>query len=147
MEEELARLRLAVREELDAIVNLLHPGPSSVFVGTAGTITTLASIEQGLLEYDPVRINRTVLAREFIDDIVRTLGKFTIEQRRSIRGLDTGREDIILAGAIVSQEIMERFRYQSMLVSDWGLREGIVFDLYDKIVKSGNDEKRRTRNE
>jgi len=133
--EELALLRRSVREELEVHSAQLHPGPSYVFVGTAGTITTLAAIDQGLAEYDPARINRTVLTREFIDDIVLKLGALTIEQRRAICGLDPGREDIILAGAIVTQEIMEHFHYVSMLVSDWGLREGIVFDLYEKIVK------------
>ena len=74
-----------------------------------------------------------MLTREFIDDIVVTLGALPLEERRAIRGLEPGREDIILAGAIVSQEIMERFGYASMIVSDWGLREGIVLDLYEKI--------------
>jgi exopolyphosphatase/pppGpp-phosphohydrolase len=32
----------------------------------------------------------------------------------------------------VAQEIMERCKARLMLVSDWGLREGIVFDLYEK---------------
>ncbi|HSQ77792.1 MAG TPA: hypothetical protein VLN91_02770, partial [Nitrospirota bacterium] len=132
--EELALLRRSVREELEVHAQL-HPRPSYVFVGTAGTITTLAAMYQGLAEYDSARINRTVLTREFIDDIVLKLGALTIEQRRAIRGLDPGREDIILAGAIVTQEIMEHFHYVSMLVSDWGLREGIVFDLYEKIIK------------
>ncbi len=133
--DELERLRCSVREALEQQSALLRPGPARIFVGTAGTITTLAAIDQGLAEYDPKKINRSVLTREFIDDIVLKLGSLTLEERRAIRGLEPGREDIILAGAIVAQEIMDRFHYTSMLVSDWGLREGIVFDLYDKIVK------------
>ncbi len=56
----------------------------------------------------------------------------TLQERRMIRGLDPGREDIVLAGAVVVQEVMRRFGYTSMLVSDWGLREGIVLDLHDR---------------
>ncbi len=138
LREELARLSSVVAEELETAAARLRLAPASIFVGTAGTVTTLASIAQGLSEYDPARINRTVLTRAFIDDIVPMLAGMTIEQRRSIRGLDKGREDIILAGAIVTREIMKRFHYESMLVSDWGLREGIVFDLYDKIVKANH---------
>jgi exopolyphosphatase/pppGpp-phosphohydrolase len=34
---------------------------------------------------------------------------------------------------VVVQEVMERFGFTTMVVSDWGLREGIVLDLYKKI--------------
>jgi exopolyphosphatase/guanosine-5'-triphosphate,3'-diphosphate pyrophosphatase len=131
--EELMLLRAAVRRELVGHAASFHPDPASVFIGTAGTITTLAAIDQGLEVYDPARINRSVLTRASVDDIVGKLGSMTIESRRGVRGIEQGREDIILAGAVVTQEIMQQFRYTSMFVSDWGLREGIVLDLYEKL--------------
>jgi exopolyphosphatase/pppGpp-phosphohydrolase len=30
---------------------------------------------------------------------------------------------------------MERYGFKKLLVSDWGLREGIVFDLFEKLSK------------
>ena len=113
---------------------MIKPGPFCVFIGTAGTITTLAAIDQGLVTYDPRRINRYVLTREALDEIVQRLETSTLAERRTIRGLEKGREDIILAGALIAQEIMKKFGYTSMLVSDWGLREGILFDLHDRIL-------------
>jgi len=133
--EELERLRRSVREALEQQSALLRPGPACVFAGTAGTITTLAAMDQKLSVYDPDRINRSMLTRSAIEGMVRTLSESTLKERRDIPGLEHGREDIILAGAIVTREIMERFGFATILVSDWGLREGIVFDLYDKIVK------------
>jgi exopolyphosphatase/guanosine-5'-triphosphate,3'-diphosphate pyrophosphatase len=138
-------LRSAIRMELESRGRALQPVPSCIFVGTAGTITTLAAIDQGLDTYDPGRINRYVLTREVIDDIVERLSRMSLNDRRILRGLEPGREDIILAGAVVAQEIMARYRYVSMLVSDWGLREGIVLDLYEKLqnqryhTKDSND--------
>jgi exopolyphosphatase/guanosine-5'-triphosphate,3'-diphosphate pyrophosphatase len=67
--------------------------------------------------------------------MVRMLCRSTITARRKIVGLEQGREDIILAGAVVIQEIMQKSGFTNMLVSDWGLREGILFDLYDKIIQ------------
>jgi exopolyphosphatase/guanosine-5'-triphosphate,3'-diphosphate pyrophosphatase len=131
--EELAKLQMAVRSELSEHAASLQPGPASVFVGAGGTITTLASVDQGLEKYDAERINRSVLTRAFIDRIVLKLGSMTLEARRGIRGLERGREDIIVAGAVVTQELMRHFRYPSIVVSDWGLREGIVLDLYEKL--------------
>lgn len=137
MPEGLFRLRQAIGIELDKYGEMLQRKPDSILIGTAGTITTLAAIDQGLLSYDPDRINHAELTRGSLDEIIETLGSSTIEERRSIAGLERGREDIILAGALVAQEIMGRFGYASMLVSDGGLREGIVLDLYEKIVAQG----------
>jgi exopolyphosphatase/guanosine-5'-triphosphate,3'-diphosphate pyrophosphatase len=134
-DEELKQLRRSVREELDRQNALVCLAPECTLAGTAGTITTLAAMDQKLAEYEPDRINRSTLTRSAIDSIVRTLSESTLEERRDLPGLERGREDIILAGAIVIQEIMERFGFREILVSDWGLREGIVFDLYEKIVK------------
>jgi exopolyphosphatase/guanosine-5'-triphosphate,3'-diphosphate pyrophosphatase len=137
--EELELLRRSVRGALEQQRAFLRPGPACIFAGTAGTITTLAAMDQKLTVYDPDRINRSMLTRSAVDGMVRLLSESTLEERRDIPGLERGREDIILAGAVVTQEIMERFGFSELLVSDWGLREGIVFDLYDKIMKSTKD--------
>ena len=129
---DLEGLRAAVRGELNSLsAELLHEKPL-LFAGTAGTITTLAALDQELMEYDPGRINRSTLTRRSVDRIIRQLSASTLQERRNFPGLEPGREDIILAGAIVVQELMERFGYAAMLVSDWGLREGVLFDLYGK---------------
>jgi exopolyphosphatase/guanosine-5'-triphosphate,3'-diphosphate pyrophosphatase len=132
--EEVALLRRMVREELDGYSATIQPDTSGMLIGTAGTITTLAAIDQGLERYDPARINRSALTSDSIDRIVDTLSMSSLKQRRTIRGIESGREDIILAGAVILQEIIHLFGYSSMLVSDWGLREGIVLDLYEKIT-------------
>jgi len=129
--EELALLRRTVREKLDRHAAMIRPDAAGILIGTAGTITTLAAIDQGLVAYDPERINGSVLTGNRIDAIIGS----SLKNRRRIRGLEPGREDIILAGAVIAQEIMRRFGYASMLVSDWGLREGIVLDLYEKITQ------------
>ncbi len=131
---EMAVLRRAVKDILDQHRDIMKPGPGKAFIGTAGTITTLAAMDLGLSEYDPRKINGHTLGRETVNEIVRRLAAITLKERRSIPGLEKGREDIILAGAVVTQEIMERSGFTSMVVSDWGLREGIVLDLYDKIL-------------
>jgi exopolyphosphatase/guanosine-5'-triphosphate,3'-diphosphate pyrophosphatase len=136
---ELNALRRAVRSELDEYERDRRrtwgtgTTPARVCAGTAGTITTLAAMDQGLREYDPARINGFVLRRASLDAIIDRLNASTLARRREMAGLERGREDIVLAGAVVAQEIMERYGYPEMLVSDWGLREGIVLDLYEKV--------------
>jgi len=132
---DLARLRNAVCEVLDACTETIQPAMNSICIGTAGTITSLAAICQGLEQYDTEKINRSVLSLEFINTIVVKLEASTLEERRKIRGLEKGREDIILPGAIIAQEIMHRFGFFSILVSEGGLREGIVIDLFERLNK------------
>jgi exopolyphosphatase/guanosine-5'-triphosphate,3'-diphosphate pyrophosphatase len=140
-EAEVAALRAAVREELtnagDTLVGEPDHRPGQC-IGTAGTITTLAAVDQALPHYDPSKINGYALSASSISRIVEGLAAATLAERRSITGLERGREDIILAGAIVAQEIMGRWGYDRMLVSDWGLREGTVLDLYGKARKIRN---------
>ena len=136
---ELDELRIAVRSELAGWESGalrrsgIAPGDLAVCAGTAGTVTTLAAMDQGLANYDPDRINGYILERDSLDRMVFQLSTATLEQRRKIAGLEPGREDIILGGAVIAQEIMARCNARQMLVSDWGLREGIVFDLYEKL--------------
>ncbi len=133
---ELDLLRRAIRKELDDGSIRVRSGRNARLIGTAGTITTLAAMDLQLAEYDPEKINRTMLVRGSIDSMVSKLCRSTLKERRSIPGLERGREDIILAGSVIIQEIMERFGFSEMLVSDWGLREGIVFDLDEKIRRA-----------
>lgn len=138
LREEIDSLRGVVSKELDAWEREafhgrgVRPSSPATVAGTAGTITTLAAMDQALAAYDPARINGYILTRSSLDRLVGVLSVSSLEARRKIAGLEAGREDIILAGAVVAQEIMVRCGASEMLVSDWGLREGIVFDLYEK---------------
>lgn len=136
-DDEVAAFRAAVRDELGHVDRIVPvPKGSRTCAGTAGTITTLAAMDQRLARYDPNKITNHVLTRRSIDAMVRTLVMSTVEERRGIAGLEAGREDIIIAGAVIAQEILEWCGCEKMLVSDWGLREGIVLDLYEKLTGS-----------
>ena len=89
-------------------------------------------MDQKLAGYDPSRINGYRLTRPALDRIFGELAARSHAERRRMPGLEQGREDIVLAGAVVAQELMGRYGYGEMLVSDLGLREGIVLDLYRK---------------
>ncbi len=134
-DDELNALRNFVREGLASFDSLVGSRPPGSLIGTAGTVTTLAAMDQGLACYEPDRINNYILTREAIGHMVSELGRMTLADRRGIKGLEPGREDIILAGGLVVHEIMQRYGYDKMKVSDWGLREGIVLALYHRMTR------------
>lgn len=132
-EEEMGLLREFVRAELRNVsFDIDARNRGSVLAGTAGTITTLAAMDQKLPEYLPEKINGSVLTLGSVEQMIAKLSGTALKRRREIPGLEPGREDIILAGAIITQEIMKRFGFTELRVSDWGLREGILFDLYEQ---------------
>ena len=55
-----------------------------------------------------------------------------MKERLNIPALEKGREDLIIAGTAMVQLAMEAFGFNEMVVCDFGLREGIVIDLYNK---------------
>ncbi|MDH3803660.1 MAG: exopolyphosphatase, partial [Deltaproteobacteria bacterium] len=56
------------------------------------------------------------------------LAEMKLTDRRKLTGLEPGREDIILAGGLVTLEIMDIFDFSRFTVSDAGLLEGLFLD-------------------
>ncbi|MGH7792425.1 MAG: exopolyphosphatase, partial [Thermodesulfobacteriota bacterium] len=98
-------------------------------IGTAGTPTTLAAVELGLNEYDPNVVNGFVLRREAVLGIFQTLVGIPREERLHIKGIERGREDIIIPGTLIVLKTMERVCKDEIVVSDGGLLEGIAYGL------------------
>ncbi len=101
----------------------------TALVGTAGTITTLAAMALQLPTYEPVRIHNYKLVLATVADLEERILGCAAAHRKGWPGLEAGREDVIVAGAIILRGVMEGFGYSECLVSDYGLREGILLDL------------------
>jgi exopolyphosphatase/guanosine-5'-triphosphate,3'-diphosphate pyrophosphatase len=122
------RLARHVRGVLE-VVHFSASAEGLLWVGTAGTVTTLAAMYLELKRYDPARINGVVLERPWLVDLHTRLADMPVAARRGIVGLEPGREDIILAGALVTVEIMDTFGFSRLTVSDAGLLEGLFLEL------------------
>lgn len=125
IKEVIANLKDLMSQSLPSAFSL---EPSALFVGTAGTITTLAAIDQGLEKYAPEKINNYILSCGAIKKIYRHLASLPLKQREEILSLEKGREDIIIPGAAIVLKAMEGFGFDKITVSDAGLLEGILLD-------------------
>jgi exopolyphosphatase/guanosine-5'-triphosphate,3'-diphosphate pyrophosphatase len=102
-----------------------------LLAGTAGTATTLAAIDLGMTDYDYRRVNGHWLARDTVAAIFEKLLGLTPVERLAIPGMEKGREDLIIAGALVTLKTLDRFGFSGMKVSDFGLLEGVLLSISD----------------
>jgi len=102
------------------------PDEHTVLVGTAGTATTLAAISMKMASYDYRRVHNSTLSIDEIRRIYSLLLPLSLEERVAIPGLEKGREDLIIAGILITLHTMERFGFSTLKVSDYGLLEGLI---------------------
>jgi exopolyphosphatase / guanosine-5'-triphosphate,3'-diphosphate pyrophosphatase len=98
-------------------------------VGSAGTVTTLAALDLGLAAYDAARVQGHVLARGAIESQRARLAALDVAARAALPCLEPGRADLILPGVAIVLATMSRLRCERLVVSDWGLREGILSEI------------------
>jgi exopolyphosphatase/guanosine-5'-triphosphate,3'-diphosphate pyrophosphatase len=98
-------------------------------VGSAGTVTTLAALDLGLVAYDPARVQGHVLTRAAIEAQRARLAALDVRGRAALPCLEPGRADLILPGTAIVLATMTRLGCERLIVSDWGLREGILAEI------------------
>jgi exopolyphosphatase/guanosine-5'-triphosphate,3'-diphosphate pyrophosphatase len=134
--EEVRQAREWVRNETEAAVADMTLPTGLTFVGTAGTITSLAAMVQQLPTYESARIHNYILNLETVKGLEAQLLSRSKAQREGIPGLERGREEVIAAGAIILRIVMETLGMASVLVSDLGLREGVLIDLNQRTARN-----------
>lgn len=136
--EEARQAHEWVRNETIAAVAGMSRPTGIAFVGTAGTITSLAAMAQELPTYEPARIHNYMLTLEMVRRLEEQLLGRSRVQRVGMPGLEPGREEVIAAGAIILRTVMEALDVASVLVSDLGLREGVLIDLANRMREPRN---------
>jgi exopolyphosphatase / guanosine-5'-triphosphate,3'-diphosphate pyrophosphatase len=117
--EELESAAHAVRAELPA----LEPEDA---IGVAGTITTLAALELG--GYDPERVHGHRLSRQAVDTQLERLASLPLTQRRELPGLEPERAPVIVGGAVIVREVLDRYRLDGLEASERDLLHGAALE-------------------
>jgi len=102
-------------------------------VGTAGTVTTLAALDLGLRSYDAERVQGHRLSRAAIEKLRDRLCVLTQDERGRLPCLEPGRADLIVPGVAIVLASLDVTRTDAVVVSDWGLREGIMAETIERL--------------
>lgn len=95
-------------------------------IGVAGTVTSLAAIAQRLEVYDPEKVHGYKLTKTTIEGILNELVSKPLAERKKIAGLDPARADIIIAGTIITHQILSYFQLNYITVSERDLLDGLI---------------------
>jgi exopolyphosphatase/guanosine-5'-triphosphate,3'-diphosphate pyrophosphatase len=104
-------------------------------VGSSGTIDAVAQMVHAATGEPPLM---TYNGSEFTRDDLALVTKRLIEarsvaERAKIPGLDAKRADIMLAGALILEGVMESLGVERMTLSGFALREGVLLDTMQRM--------------
>lgn len=111
------------------IAGLCKMPKSVTSIGVAGTLTTLATIDLGLNQFDADVVHKHILKLENLECIFNRLKMLSLEELAKQPQIHPLRADIILAGTLILIEIMKKYNLNTITVSTRGLRFGILIDL------------------
>jgi exopolyphosphatase/guanosine-5'-triphosphate,3'-diphosphate pyrophosphatase len=124
--KQLRALSAHVAGELERAPWLSSSG--SRLVGIGGTVRNLGAAAQRDLGVPEFGVQGYVLTREELDRLIEELAKRTPADRGKVPGIKPSRGDLILAGAVVVQSVMEVGGFEGLEVTEAGLREGVFFE-------------------
>jgi len=124
-----AYVRGRLERSVDELRSHLKPGELPRLVGTSGTIETLAAIHaREHLGTIPNPLNGYQFSFNDLRSLVFRLQKLNYDERAAIPGMSDRRSEIILAGAVILQEVMDLLELEVLTVCERALREGVIVD-------------------
>ena len=114
---------------LDRVAGALPVRAARTLVGLAGSVTTVAALALGLPHYDAAQIHHARISARQVAEQARGLLRQTREQRASLPVMHPGRVDVIGGGAMILDEVMRRFGFAEVLVSEHDILDGIAWSL------------------
>ena len=128
--EELSQALSVVHDYLDDVEREIPAVNDAVrLVGLAGTVTTVAAVEIGLSTYDRDRIHHFLLTKAAAEDVFRTLATEKRADRIHNPGLEEARADVIVGGCCVLVGVMRHFGFETCLVSEADILDGLAVSL------------------
>lgn len=121
---ELQQLRSLATREISRISERVVRAKPKTVIATSGTAESLAAVVRNLYRNSTSRGNSVSSAQ--MQRIAKRLAKMPLNKRRELQGIGPRRAEIIIAGAMVYAELLDRCRLSGFRYSPLGLRDGIL---------------------
>jgi exopolyphosphatase/guanosine-5'-triphosphate,3'-diphosphate pyrophosphatase len=108
--------------------SLLPPLEVGSAIGVAGTITTLATLDLGDDDYDPMRTHGHRIPLPSVEEQLERLAGMTLDERLRVPGIEPGRAPVIVAGVVILREVMGAYGLDEIEVSERDVLHGAAFE-------------------
>jgi exopolyphosphatase/guanosine-5'-triphosphate,3'-diphosphate pyrophosphatase len=122
-QDELRSLRDAIRAVLSE-----HELTAERGMGVAGTVTSLAALDLGLVEYDSDKVDGHRLSAEAVESQLERLAALPLAERGEVPGLEPERAPVIVAGAAILLETMRYLGLGEIEVSERDILDGAALE-------------------
>jgi exopolyphosphatase / guanosine-5'-triphosphate,3'-diphosphate pyrophosphatase len=98
-------------------------------VGLAGSVTTLTAVALDLATYDPARVHHARISAGRVHEVTLSLLNQGHDLRAANPVIHPGRVDVIGAGALILDRIMDRFGFAELVASEHDILDGIAWSV------------------
>jgi exopolyphosphatase/guanosine-5'-triphosphate,3'-diphosphate pyrophosphatase len=128
---EVAAATSDIDRALDKVAAAIHAPDAHTLVGVAGSVTTVTAIALNLPTYDPGRTHHARIDAQRVHEVTTQLLTQSRAERAAIGSLHPGRVDVIGAGALVLDRVMQRFGFGELVTSEHDILDGIAWSIAD----------------
>ena len=125
-ENEFKQMSDFIYDEIKTTLDCIKNDNVKKIVGIGGTITSLSAINQELEVYSMEKIHNSKISLNEIELILQNLKKMTLSDKKSLKGLQPKRADIITAGVEILYTIMKNIEIDEIIVSEYDNLEGLM---------------------
>jgi exopolyphosphatase / guanosine-5'-triphosphate,3'-diphosphate pyrophosphatase len=131
---EVTAARAMIAERLDAADEVFADrsvalGDAAALVAVAGTATTIGALHLGLDAYEETRIHHAVVPAAALAELTERLLGMRSADRAALGPMQPGREDVIHGGAMILCEVVARYGFDAVVVSEADGLDGLAASL------------------
>lgn len=101
-------------------------------IGLGGTVRNISRIHRNLTNYPLESAHHYEMTKQQVDHTINYLSSLSMKELMNVPGLSKERADIIVAGGLIIQSLMDICGSPRLLISGNGLREGLFFEHYHR---------------
>jgi len=128
-----ARLEDAISKAIEPHVAAVREAGFECAIGTSGTILALGALAHHVEDgRPPETLHHVTVSARTIHELRKQLVASTERERLRLPGMDERRVDLIVAGAVLLDTVLDRLSVEELVLCEWALREGILLDYIDR---------------
>ena len=125
-------IRFHIRDQATHVVRQIKEQHFNRVFGSSGTIITIEAVAAALKDL-PSPHQQGIVTIPELSQVVRFLCSLSLKDRRNVPGLNPDRADIIIAGALILESLLEMTGAPAIEVSSRSLRDGLIVDYLARI--------------